>query len=135
MCGIVGYFGLELSDADSTSLLTTMSDAVVHRGPDDHGTFADELVGLAMRQLSIDPLHQTRFVLSQDSLVKDLQMKADEMFMATSLEMRTPILNHRLVEWAARQLAQIIFGSNQNGIHDHFDSKQVPQILEIWMRG
>lgn len=48
MCGIVGYFG----EGDRT-LLAAMNSAIVHRGPDDAGYFAEGPVGLAMRRLSI----------------------------------------------------------------------------------
>jgi len=47
------------------------------------------------------PLNQLLYAYSQDWLVEDLLMKADRMSMGTSLEMRTPFLDYRLVEWAA----------------------------------
>jgi asparagine synthase (glutamine-hydrolysing) len=51
MCGIVGCFGRNVgSDA-----VTRMSDALVHRGPDDSGVWVDEEagIGLGHRRLSI----------------------------------------------------------------------------------
>jgi asparagine synthase (glutamine-hydrolysing) len=42
-------------------------------------------------------------VYQKSWLVEDLLMKADKMSMATSLELRTPFLDYRLVEWANRQ--------------------------------
>ena len=48
------------------------------------------------------PLHQTLYVYGQNWLVEDLLMKADKMTMAASLELRTPFLDYRMVEWAAR---------------------------------
>jgi asparagine synthase (glutamine-hydrolysing) len=47
------------------------------------------------------PLDQMLFLYCQDWLVEDLLMKADRASMATSLELRTPFLDYRLVEWAA----------------------------------
>lgn len=52
---------------------------------------------------SDDPLQQLLFVYQQSWLVEDLLMKADKMSMAASLELRTPFLDYRLVEWANRQ--------------------------------
>jgi asparagine synthase (glutamine-hydrolysing) len=50
MCGIVGTIGL----ADR-ELISAMKGAITHRGPDDHGTFIDEVgrVALGHRRLSI----------------------------------------------------------------------------------
>ena len=48
-----------------------------------------------------DPLHQLLYEYRQSWLVEDLLMKADKMTMASSIELRVPFLDHRLVEWAA----------------------------------
>jgi asparagine synthase (glutamine-hydrolysing) len=48
------------------------------------------------------PLHQSLYLYCQNWLVEDLLMKADKMTMAASIELRTPFLDYRLVEWAAR---------------------------------
>jgi asparagine synthase (glutamine-hydrolysing) len=56
-----------------------------------------------LRRVHADhPLHQSLYLYSQNWLVEDLLMKADKMTMAASLELRTPFLDYRLVEWAAR---------------------------------
>ncbi|HJQ68933.1 MAG TPA: asparagine synthase (glutamine-hydrolyzing) [Blastocatellia bacterium] len=52
---------------------------------------------------SDDPLQQLLSVYQKGWLIEDLLMKADKMSMATSLELRTPFLDYRLVEWANRQ--------------------------------
>jgi len=52
---------------------------------------------------SAHPLERMLQVAMGDWLVEDLLMKADKMSMAASLELRTPFLDHRLVEWAVRQ--------------------------------
>jgi len=48
MCGIVGFYGFE-----NRQLLERMKKVITHRGPDDHGTYTDELVSLGLRRLSI----------------------------------------------------------------------------------
>lgn len=50
MCGIVGAVGPEpIAEGE----MRRMCDAIVHRGPDDWGTFVEGGVGLGMRRLSI----------------------------------------------------------------------------------
>ena len=53
--------------------------------------------------MSHDPLDQLLAVFQKAWLVEDLLMKADKMSMATSVELRVPFLDYRLVEWANRQ--------------------------------
>jgi asparagine synthase (glutamine-hydrolysing) len=50
MCGIAGIAGPRRERA---GLLQAMSDAIIHRGPDEGGTFTDDHVALAIRRLSI----------------------------------------------------------------------------------
>lgn len=60
MCGIAGIYSLPgIGDADLRTL-KAMTHAIVHRGPDDEGFFADELVALGMRRLSIIDLKTGR---------------------------------------------------------------------------
>src|SRR3954468_4099950 len=58
MCGICGLLRPG-GDADPTAL-EAMNAALVHRGPDDQGAFADGPVGLAARRLSIIDLEGGR---------------------------------------------------------------------------
>jgi asparagine synthase (glutamine-hydrolysing) len=50
MCGIAGIAG---PGPDREGLLQAMSDAIIHRGPDEAGAFIDDHVALAIRRLSI----------------------------------------------------------------------------------
>jgi asparagine synthase (glutamine-hydrolysing) len=61
------------------------------------------------------PLNQALYVYCQDWLVEDLLMKADRMSMANSLELRTPFLDYRLVEWAWRAPPTIKVGPDCSG--------------------
>ncbi|HJT65948.1 MAG TPA: asparagine synthase (glutamine-hydrolyzing) [Pyrinomonadaceae bacterium] len=61
------------------------------------------LVDLYAAATASDPLQQLLSVYQKSWLVEDLLMKADKMSMAASVELRTPFLDYRLVEWANRQ--------------------------------
>lgn len=52
MCGIAGIFNINGAFADE-SIVSSMSDAIAHRGPDGKGVFIDDNVALAHRRLSI----------------------------------------------------------------------------------
>lgn len=53
MCGIVGYFGSVPGNMPPSGLLTRMTRAINHRGPDEQGMYCDEGGGLAHARLSI----------------------------------------------------------------------------------
>jgi asparagine synthase (glutamine-hydrolysing) len=55
MCGIVGFWGGDVSQSEAKVHLETMASKLRHRGPDDSGVWCDELnqIGLAHRRLSI----------------------------------------------------------------------------------
>jgi asparagine synthase (glutamine-hydrolysing) len=57
MCGIAGFLDHDnsLTQADMLALVGTMADKLSHRGPDDHGSWADAACGIALghRRLSI----------------------------------------------------------------------------------
>src|SRR3970282_608354 len=50
---------------------------------------------------SSDPLDRALYVDVKTYLVDDILMKVDKMSMAVSLETREPLLDHRLLEFAA----------------------------------
>lgn len=52
MCGIAGFLTHNFPDASQAHLLA-MGDTIAHRGPDAHGEYLDEHVGLCHRRLSI----------------------------------------------------------------------------------
>ncbi len=53
MCGIAGIVDPTLSAAEIRNVLQRMTDAIIHRGPDDEGFFAADGVGLGIRRLKI----------------------------------------------------------------------------------
>ncbi|HLP43262.1 MAG TPA: asparagine synthase (glutamine-hydrolyzing), partial [Fibrobacteria bacterium] len=53
MCGIAGILNFRSGRPVDPALLESMRDTMVHRGPDDGGTFTDGEVGLGHRRLSI----------------------------------------------------------------------------------
>lgn len=63
------------------------------------------------------PLNQVLYSYCQDWLVEDLLMKADRMSMANSIELRTPFLDYRLVEWAACLPVRLKAGPNAAGVY------------------
>lgn len=53
MCGITGVLRFEKGGQVDPAVVRRMCAAIVHRGPDDEGIFAQGCVGLGMRRLSI----------------------------------------------------------------------------------
>src|SRR5579864_4379668 len=52
MCGIAGFVGRE-GELASADALRSMTNTIVHRGPDEEGLYVNGYVGLGMRRLSI----------------------------------------------------------------------------------
>ncbi len=53
MCGIAGRFNHRSDEPVDPELVGRMSDLLAHRGPDDHGTFAEGPIGLGHRRLAV----------------------------------------------------------------------------------
>src|SRR6266571_8286497 len=53
MCGIVGILELDGATSPSRHVLESMTAAIAHRGPDEHGIWVDGCVGLAARRLRV----------------------------------------------------------------------------------
>src|SRR5207244_1598431 len=51
MCGIVGILELDGATSPSRHVLESMTAAIAHRGPDEHGIWVDGCVGPAARRL------------------------------------------------------------------------------------
>jgi asparagine synthase (glutamine-hydrolysing) len=67
MCGITGVAALGRRNLDKKiePILALMRESIVHRGPDDHGIYSDDKIGLGFQRLSILDLselgHQPMF--------------------------------------------------------------------------
>jgi len=53
MCGICGFLLQHRFEEDRSSLLESMNDILVHRGPDSDGYYLNGDIGMGMRRLSI----------------------------------------------------------------------------------
>src|SRR5262245_5336893 len=60
MCGIAGELRLTAGEPASRERVRAMCDVMVHRGPDSHGEFIGDEVGLGMRRLSINDVEGGR---------------------------------------------------------------------------
>jgi asparagine synthase (glutamine-hydrolysing) len=67
MCGICGYFHLQLAPEPNPDCLGRMSERLVHRGPDSHGIFRLPYLGMAIRRLSIIDLQTGDQPLSNET--------------------------------------------------------------------
>jgi len=53
MCGICGIYNLDRKHGVSEAALVHMADSIQHRGPDDHGYYIDDNLGISHLRLSI----------------------------------------------------------------------------------
>jgi len=66
MCGIAGYINADLSRPADPGVLRSMTDALVHRGPDDEGFHVQGGVALGMRRLAIIDLETGQQPISNE---------------------------------------------------------------------
>lgn len=97
MCGISGFYSIK-NKFDKQDLIK-MTDALAHRGPDAHGYFTDECVGLGHRRLSIidlsdganQPMHSSddRYVMVYNGEVYNYQEIASELKNTFNINLKT----------------------------------------------
>jgi asparagine synthase (glutamine-hydrolysing) len=108
----------ELSEPlNMTNLWSSRSKTAMLR---EHPTWPDSLDVVRSQLARLgpqEPLNQALYVYCQDWLVEDLLMKADRMSMANSLELRTPFLDYRLVEWAGELPTRLKVGPGGDGVY------------------
>ena len=66
MCGIAGYINFDPSRPADPVVLRSMTDAIVHRGPDDEGFHVQGRVALGMRRLAIIDLETGQQPISNE---------------------------------------------------------------------
>jgi asparagine synthase (glutamine-hydrolysing) len=72
--------------------------AFAHTQPPADSVFRDFLASAKAN----DPLSRIQYLDAKTYLVGDILTKVDRMSMAASLEVRVPLLDHEMVEWATR---------------------------------
>ena len=111
-----------------TNYMTSDVKRALFQGPSDYRDSLDVVRGHLTRAGAQHPLNQMLYSYCQDWLVEDLLMKADRMSMANSLELRTPFLDYRLVEWAAHAPIAAKIG------HDSAGRSQTKRVLRQFAR-
>ena len=66
MCGIAGIYNIKTQESVNGLLLKAMTDAIIHRGPDEEGFYLSGPVGLGHRRLSIIDLEGGHQPLSNE---------------------------------------------------------------------
>ena len=66
MCGIAGIYNLDPQRPVDPTMLQRMNETLVHRGPDDEGTYIQGSIGLAARRLKIIDLERGHQPLSNE---------------------------------------------------------------------
>ncbi|MGH7315878.1 MAG: asparagine synthase (glutamine-hydrolyzing), partial [Candidatus Rokuibacteriota bacterium] len=97
------------------------------RGHDPFGAFArhfDRVAGL-------DHLHQMLYVDLKTWLPNDILVKVDRMTMANSLEVRSPLLDHRLIELAATMPADMKYrkGTSKYVLKRYAETRVPPAVI------
>ena len=64
MCGIVGFVG---KSKEAKKIIESMNNKLIHRGPDDFGTYIDEICALGHRRLAIIDLKTGKQPISDDN--------------------------------------------------------------------
>jgi asparagine synthase (glutamine-hydrolysing) len=98
--GRSGY--LRATGTHMTRVFEEPEKAALWREPGGLRSTAELIDSWYAETTSPEPIDQLQQIYCRSWLVEDLLMKADKMTMAASLELRTPFLDHALVEWATR---------------------------------
>ncbi len=113
MCGLTGILHLNNKPAEHR-VLKAMTDAIIHRGPDDEGFFTDGPLGLGHRRLSIIDLseagHQpmmssdSRYVMAYNGEVynfQELRLELERLGYGFQSKTDSEVVLNAFVEWGA----------------------------------
>ncbi|MFT5123923.1 MAG: asparagine synthase (glutamine-hydrolyzing), partial [Verrucomicrobiales bacterium] len=108
-----------------------LSERHVARILPDYTPFRDQRLEWAKGILAVDPLAQMQQLDMLAYLPDDILVKVDRMSMAVSLECRSPFLDHRVVEFAARLPIEARIGPDGRGkyILRRLLSRHLPEVL------
>lgn len=90
-----------ISSYEQTKKVGLYNDDFVRCAAEGSAPLHSFIEGLFTRSRQWDPLSRMLYFDTKTWLVDDLLIKADRMSMATSIELRVPFLDHRLVEYVA----------------------------------
>ncbi len=119
MCGLAGIFHRDSAEPVDRQLLTAMSQAQKHRGPDGKGLWLASGVGLAHRRLAIiDPDHSHQPMMSRDgrlalifngAIYNFRELRADLMALGHRFDTQgdTEVLLHGYRQWQADLLPRL----------------------------
>ncbi len=137
MCGITGCLSHE-SGCDGRSAIVAMSDALVHRGPDDSSLWHDEITGvtLAHRRLSVldlsplgrQPMESAcgRYVIVYNGEVynhRELRVELETLGHSFRGGSDTETMLAAIVEWGLRQAVKRFVGMFAFALWDKRDRK------------
>lgn len=96
MCGIAGFYYFDLNQKAKVEKLKEMTNAIIHRGPDDEGFFVEKNLALGHRRLSIiDPELGHQPMISHDNNL--IIVFNGEIYNYFELQNELKILGHRFI--------------------------------------
>ena len=139
MCGIAGVLSQSASETGISIILSSMADALKHRGPDASGTWSDASagIGFAHRRLSILDLsvlgnqpmisENGRFVISYNGEVYNHQELRKELQKTRTIPWRgrsdTEVLLNAIERWGVRTSLERINGMFAFAVWDRLERK------------
>jgi len=123
MCGITGWINLDTtksSNTDSESVLRSMCERIVHRGPDSEGLWMDEQVALGMRRLSIIDLKTgDQPVFSEDKSI--IVMMNGELYNYREVRADLEKRGHKFTTQSDTEILPHLYQEHGDALVDHLN--------------